>query len=368
MPDNINIDEGADRTVATDEIGGVNYQVVKLADGSDDGSDRISGDAANGLDVDVTRVADGADVALGATTDAKVDTDAQGTISAKLRGVVALLADLIQAEDSAHVNGDPGIQMLAVRDDDLSAFGGADGDYIPLTACPAGGLHVSGSFLGQSAATYDCPLVAIGGVVLDARPGADVIADNAEWGAFQMTQYGEIRVHDEDLNDVFSDAIEIQGDAAHDAAIAGNPVRLGGRAINSELTAVANGDAVDLVATLAGKLVNLPYANPEQQVSGTAGPITDTSTTQVIAAQGAGVKIYITEVLVTNGDDTTPTLVTIQDEDDNALWEGWAQDNGGGYSQTFRVPIPVPANKAIEAVCGTAGATVYVSINGYTGA
>jgi len=42
--------------VATDEIAGVAYQRVKLVDGTIDGTDAIQGTAANGLEVDVTRV------------------------------------------------------------------------------------------------------------------------------------------------------------------------------------------------------------------------------------------------------------------------------------------------------------------------
>src|SRR5207253_2642483 len=40
-------------------------------------------------------IADGADVAEGATTDAAVSTDATGTLSAKVRGIVKLLASVI---------------------------------------------------------------------------------------------------------------------------------------------------------------------------------------------------------------------------------------------------------------------------------
>lgn len=41
---------------ATDDIGGVAYQWVKLVDGTDGSAAKIAGDAANGLDVDVTRI------------------------------------------------------------------------------------------------------------------------------------------------------------------------------------------------------------------------------------------------------------------------------------------------------------------------
>lgn len=46
-------------------------------------------------------VADGADVALGATTDAAVSTDTTGTVSGKLRGIVKILADIWNSTDHA---------------------------------------------------------------------------------------------------------------------------------------------------------------------------------------------------------------------------------------------------------------------------
>lgn len=42
--------------IATDDVAGVVYQKIKIADGADDSAAMIGGDAANGLDVDVTRV------------------------------------------------------------------------------------------------------------------------------------------------------------------------------------------------------------------------------------------------------------------------------------------------------------------------
>lgn len=59
------------------------------------GGATIPGDATNGLDVDVTRVADGADVVQGAVADAAITTDAVGTISGKLRGLVSLFVSLL---------------------------------------------------------------------------------------------------------------------------------------------------------------------------------------------------------------------------------------------------------------------------------
>lgn len=65
MADNVTVDNGAltDYIASTDEvtIGGVTAQVqrMKLVDGTDGGTGLIGGDAANGLDVDVTRLPSG---------------------------------------------------------------------------------------------------------------------------------------------------------------------------------------------------------------------------------------------------------------------------------------------------------------------
>jgi hypothetical protein len=134
----------------------------------------IAGDAANGLDVDVTRlpalVAGTANIGdvdvltvpadpFGVNADA---ASATGSISAKLRfiagtgipvtGSVAvtnagtfvvqengaaltalqLIDNLVLAEDAAHASADPGVQLLAVRKATPVTLSGADGDYEPL--------------------------------------------------------------------------------------------------------------------------------------------------------------------------------------------------------------------------------------------
>ena len=49
--------------------------------------------------------------------------------------------NLGKAEDAAHTSGDVGVMSLAVRNDDVAALGGADGDYAPLQVKAAGSLY-----------------------------------------------------------------------------------------------------------------------------------------------------------------------------------------------------------------------------------
>ncbi|HKX31494.1 MAG TPA: hypothetical protein VJ302_27655 [Blastocatellia bacterium] len=56
MADNVAITAGSGTNIATDDVGGVHFQRVKLVDGTLDGTGAIGGDGTNGLDVDPTRL------------------------------------------------------------------------------------------------------------------------------------------------------------------------------------------------------------------------------------------------------------------------------------------------------------------------
>ena len=51
--------------------------------------------------------------------------------------------NLGKAEDAAHSSSDVGVMALGVRNDDLAALGGADGDYAPLQVDPNGALCIN---------------------------------------------------------------------------------------------------------------------------------------------------------------------------------------------------------------------------------
>lgn len=104
----------------------------------------------------------------------------------------------------------------------------------------------------------------------------------------------------------------------------------------------------------------------ESDVSGVSGEIDDTDPAEVIAAPGAGKRILITDILVTNADTAAGAVVQIL-SDDNVLWEGYAHAEGGGFNTNFAKPLVANANEAINAKCLTAPESggVYVSVNGH---
>jgi hypothetical protein len=97
MVDNVSISEGdGDKTIATDDVGGVQYQRIKISWGGD-------GNAT------------------------EVDTASGKPFPVQLRGSAG--GDVVKLEDDASANADPGVPMLAVRKAAPANTSGADGDY-----------------------------------------------------------------------------------------------------------------------------------------------------------------------------------------------------------------------------------------------
>lgn len=158
----------------------------------------------------------------------------------------------------------------------------------------------------------------------------------------------------------------VVGNVAHDAIDSDGPVKVGGKAVSAEPAAVAANDRANFITDLVGKLISLPYANPENFVAGKTAAITDTTRTAVIAAQGAAVRLYITHIIVTNSHASVGTYVKIEDGT-TEIYGGYAAAAGGGFSITLPVPLRLTANTALNVSCGTTGANVYASASGYKG-
>lgn len=166
-----------------------------------------------------------------------------------------------------------------------------------------------------------------------------------------------------------TNTIEVVGDGAHDSAIAGNPVRVGGRALSSNYTAVTAGDTADIVTTLLGKLLTIPYALPGTtwNYATANGGVTDTADDEAKAAGGSGVRQYVTRVQVINGHGSTSTEVVIK-TGSTVMWRGWAQAAGGGAAATFDPPLRGGDNEAINVTNITNSSQTYFNLQGYTAA
>ncbi|HOD79958.1 MAG: hypothetical protein BWX88_02756 [Planctomycetes bacterium ADurb.Bin126] len=288
-----------------------------------------------------------------------------------------LIDDAIHAEDDAHVSGDKGALALAVRNDTPGALAGSDGDYIPLTTDSTGRLYTlaaqSGTWnVGTVTTVTTVTTVSAVTQITNSLPAGDNNIGNVDVVTLPALPAGDNNIGNVDVVTLptGASAAQVQGTVAHDSAAANNPVLLGGKAVSSEPSAVANGDVAMLLTDLAGKLLTLPYANPENSVNGSnAAAITDTTSTSIIAAQGAGVRAYVTDLVISNSHATVGTVVKITDgSGGTVLFQCYCAPAGGGVSHRFAVPIKTTANTALHAVCVTTGSSVYVTANGYKGA
>jgi hypothetical protein len=158
---------------------------------------------------------------------------------------------------------------------------------------------------------------------------------------------------------------QVVGAVAHDAADADNPIKVGARATTAlhSATLVADADRTNLHAGVDGVVITRPHTNLEGVVTGRAA-ITDGSSTSVIAAQGAGVKVYITSVVIANSSATDVT-VDLRDGTAGTVIATFPAPAGGGVVLPLTVPIPFSANTAVAADPSASASTVTVTLIGF---
>ena len=159
-------------------------------------------------------------------------------------------------------------------------------------------------------------------------------------------------------------SLPVQGEAAHGASTTGAPVMLGVEARTTDGTPVSTGQVSRLLGDSLGKAVVLQGATHDMQANGTTN-YTNTTGADVIAAAGAGVRIAVTSILVTNA-SATATKVSIRDGT-TAKVTGYAAASGGGFALNGggRPLFITTANTAVTAICATTAADVDVSVSGY---
>ncbi len=165
--------------------------------------------------------------------------------------------------------------------------------------------------------------------------------------------------------------LAVGGPNATNVAITGNPVNNGAQAVSSENAAVTTTRMVQLVADLVGKLIVLPYSNPENFVSGAiTSAMTGTTSTSLLAAPASGLRNYITTIVCSNAHGTVGTDIVIQDgSGGTALMTIPAAAIYGGAVISLPVPLRQPTTAtAIFCANVTTGASTKVSAVGYKGA
>lgn len=154
------------------------------------------------------------------------------------------------------------------------------------------------------------------------------------------------------------------GQAAHDAVIAGSPHRTAGRAVTANYTAVATGDVADYITTTVGAQIMRPNSIPELEWQ-TVLTITNTTSTAIQAAAGAGLKRYMTGFFYQNTNATATVFNILRGATVIATISANAN-----MANTVHVPLPTPlqtaANEALNVQAVTTGANLIINAQGFT--
>lgn len=169
------------------------------------------------------------------------------------------------------------------------------------------------------------------------------------------------------VNGGVAGVMSVGGNVAHSAAATTNPVQVGGRAITTIETTLANGDVVYNNYSTAGQLLIKQFASSEndwQASTAIASPITNTTATAIKAAGAANVRNYLTGLQFMNT-SATASIITIQDGS-TVIWTGYMPASMTAMqSIIFTTPLRGSAATALNFVVNTTATNTFVSAQGY---
>lgn len=200
--------------------------------------------------------------------------------------------------------------------------------------------------------------------VLDANSGVDI----GKLTANQSVNLSQV-AGGTAINAGVTGSQAIGGCVATNTATPCNPLNLGAQAVTSENSAATTAREVQLVADKVGKLIVMPFANPENGVSGGTAAMTGTTSTSLIASPGGSLRNYLTQITCTNSHATVGTFVLVQDgSGGTTIYEGYAAAVGGGFAIAFPFPLVQPTTATALFVQNvTTGANVICFGSGFKG-
>lgn len=376
MADHIDITEGSGKTVATDDVGGKQYQRIKLDFGTDGAAaPAVAGAGAVATGVQrVTLASDDPAVALLGTIDSDTNTiqtdttSIDGKITACNTGAVVLSSGTVTTVSTvtnlAQLGGtaismnegalDAGTQRvtLATDDDGVAHLATIAGDTTSIdgkvTACNTGAVVLSsGTVTTVSTVTN---LAQMGGAALDMNEGVLGVG----------TQRVTLATDDDG---VLSLGIIDDWDAVHASAASTDGPQVMGAGYSTGLpTDVgADGDAARICTDRYGRVLrgimpqwfNAIYDSADASGEG-----------ETVQAKTASRKIYIMSLTISVDAEM---WVKLQDEDSNAITPKFWLKAGGGLTKTYPPEAPLVlnvANKDLEVITEGAG-NIGVEVTGY---
>jgi hypothetical protein len=159
------------------------------------------------------------------------------------------------------------------------------------------------------------------------------------------------------------------GASATGSAVPAGAIYGAGNASSAEPTKATTGNLTGITLDLAGKAVTSPYANRENQLqcAVTITASTAATTCTGMGAQGANVKIYVTDLCVTRSDAGTTADVFTLNDGATTIVDIPNNGGGGGFCHTYNVPLVVAANTAFTGASTTSISSIHMSATGFKG-
>jgi len=392
----LNTGTGGD-TVGSDDIAGIKFQRVKLIHGADGVND---GDVAatNPFPVELT---DGANtLTIRGTGEAEVlltNTSATGSITANGQSVTMALegtmSSIIQVlgtwVGTLEFQLSPDGGTTYYRHECLNPNAASELVFSTTTAngifqptSPGGFTHVRITSTAWTSGTANIvmagsmgvnsfpvfaretnSLLPTYGVQIGGSDGTNLQFLRASNSAPAGTEYALI------TRSIPSGDDTVVGKAAHDAAVAGNPVRMAGKANANEPTAVADGDTCDAWVDLQGRRVVILNFPANVAADSTTGPkvttLTTTSDVALVAAPGASLSVYVTGVSASNG---SATLTRVDLKDGTTIRQSmYLAASGGGFVASFNPPWKITANTAFNGALSVGVTDVRATVHYFVG-
>jgi len=189
----------------------------------------------------------------------------------------------IYNEDDAHTSGDAGQFALGIRQDADTSPVSADGDYHPFVFDDSGQLKVRANVVATvepSDAEYAEDSAHTSGDV-----GLQILAVRQDTLAASVDADGDYASLKVDADGRLYVAASLTSDIADDAADAGNPIKVGSRAVDGALTAVsASDDRADLLSDMYRRV----WVNDSPNIGLAQASVAVTATESQIASTPLG--------------------------------------------------------------------------------
>lgn len=373
--------------IATDEIGGVDYQRVKLACGPDGTATDVP--VGGGVEAAALRVT----IASDSTGVLSIDDNGgsltvDGTVAVTLAAGATAIA---KAEDVASADADVGVPAMAVRKATPANTSGADGDYEFLqmsagrlwtstavdTALPAGTNAIgklaanSGVDIGDVDVTT-CGTITPGTAATNLGKAEDAAHTTGDVGVMALSVRSNTAAAtsgtDGDYQPLITDtngrlhvvnSAGVAGDVAHDAADSGNPVKVGGVARQTNPTAVADADRVNATYDDLGRQV-VVLSQVRDLTGHQHTQIASSSSETTIVTAVASTFLDLTSLVLTN-QTATAVNCTIKDSTAGTTRMIIALPASGGAVLNFPVPVTQSATNN-NWTCTLSSAAVTVNI------